>query len=218
VLQSAVTNGATVTSVNIIFFDYYIAKEGVVEMDTAAENAATNTNTNTNTQLQSIDPSMTPAQLWNMEGMTLLPGIDDLRKKTEVTYEPDATTMLNFAQAKQHELPVDPGDPAGQRRLSRHRRQQHLFRHHAERLGFQPHSPAVHRVTLPAHWPMTCSSGGGPWRDRTRTAVQPAFSRLVIRRLTPDSAPDGCAARRLPGRAGRAAAPCARALAKPNGR
>jgi hypothetical protein len=34
-----------------------------------------------------------------MEGMTLLPGIDDLRKKTEVTYEPDATTMLNFAQA-----------------------------------------------------------------------------------------------------------------------
>ena len=31
--------------------------------------------------------------------MTLLPGIDDLKKKTEVTYEPDATTMLNFAQA-----------------------------------------------------------------------------------------------------------------------
>jgi hypothetical protein len=34
-----------------------------------------------------------------MEGMTMLPGIDDLKKKTEVTYEPDATTMLNFAQA-----------------------------------------------------------------------------------------------------------------------
>jgi len=34
-----------------------------------------------------------------MEGMTMLPGIDDLRKKTEVTYEPDATTILNFAQA-----------------------------------------------------------------------------------------------------------------------
>ena len=31
--------------------------------------------------------------------MTMLPGIDDLRKKTEVTYEADATTMLNFAQA-----------------------------------------------------------------------------------------------------------------------
>jgi hypothetical protein len=95
VLQSAVANGAAVTSVNIMVFDYYIAKEGVVEMGTAAENAAINTNT----QLQSIYPSMTPAQLWNMEGMTLLPGIDDLRKKTEVTYEADATTMLNFAQA-----------------------------------------------------------------------------------------------------------------------
>jgi hypothetical protein len=95
VLQSAAANGAAVTSVNIMVFDYYIAKEGVVEMGTAAENAATNTNT----QLQSIYPSLTQAQLWNMEGMTLLPGIDDLRKKTEVTYEPDATTMLSFAQA-----------------------------------------------------------------------------------------------------------------------
>jgi hypothetical protein len=95
VLQSAVANGATVTSVNIMVFDYYIAKEGVVEMGTAAENAATNTHT----QLQSIYPSLSPAQLWNMEGMTLLPGIDDLRKKTEVTSEADATTMLNFARA-----------------------------------------------------------------------------------------------------------------------
>jgi hypothetical protein len=94
VLQNAVTEGATVTSVNIMVFDYYIAKEGVVEMGTAAENAATNTHS----QLQTIFPSLTSAQIWNMEGMTLLPGIDDLRKKTEVTYEPDATTMLDFAQ------------------------------------------------------------------------------------------------------------------------
>ena len=95
VLRSAVASGAAVTSVNIMVFDYYIAKEGVVEMGTAAENAATSTNT----QLQAIYPSMTTAQLWNMEGMTLLPGIDDLRKKTEVTSEADATTMLNFAKA-----------------------------------------------------------------------------------------------------------------------
>jgi hypothetical protein len=95
VLQNAVTEGATVTSVNIMVFDYYIAKEGVVEMGTAAENAANNTHT----QLQSIFPSLTSAQIWNMEGMTMLPGIDDLKKKTEVTYEPDATTMLNFARS-----------------------------------------------------------------------------------------------------------------------
>jgi hypothetical protein len=95
VLQNAVADGAVVTSVNIMVFDYYIAKEGVVEMGTAAENAATNTHT----QLQSIFPSLTSAQIWHMEGMTLLPGIDDLRKKTEVTYEPDATTMLDFARS-----------------------------------------------------------------------------------------------------------------------
>jgi len=95
VLRSAVANGATVTSVNIMVFDYYIAKEGVVEMGQAAINAATNTHA----QLQTIFPTLTSAQIWNSEGMTLLPGIDDLRKKTEVTYEPDATTMLNFAQA-----------------------------------------------------------------------------------------------------------------------
>src|SRR6185437_13385298 len=50
--------------------------EGVVQMGQAAENAATNANT----QLQSIFPSLTSAQIWNMEGMTMLPGIDDLRK------------------------------------------------------------------------------------------------------------------------------------------
>jgi len=95
VLQNAVANGVTVNSVNIMVFDYYIAKEGVVEMGQAAINAATNTHM----QLQTIFPSLTSAQIWNMEGMTMLPGIDDLRKKTEVTYLPDATTMLNFAQA-----------------------------------------------------------------------------------------------------------------------
>ena len=94
VLQSAVANKAAVTSVNIMVFDYYIAKEGVVEMGAAAENAANNTYT----QLQSIFPSLTSTQLWNMEAMTLLPGIDDLRKKTEVTSEADAKTMLGFAQ------------------------------------------------------------------------------------------------------------------------
>jgi hypothetical protein len=95
VLQNAVAEGATVSSVNIMVFDYYIAGEGTVEMGTAADNAATNTHT----QLQSIFPSLTSAQIWNMEGMTMLPGIDDYPKKTEVTYAADATTMLSFAQS-----------------------------------------------------------------------------------------------------------------------
>jgi len=95
VLQNAVANGVTVTSVNIMVFDYFIAKEGVVEMGQAAINAANNTHT----QLQSIFPSLTSAQIWTMEGMTMLPGIDDKRSKNEITSEADATTMLNFAKA-----------------------------------------------------------------------------------------------------------------------
>jgi len=95
VLQNAAADGATVNSVNIMVFDYYIAGEGVVNMGQAAVNAATNTHA----QLASIFPSLTSAQLWNMEGMTLLPGIDDYPKKTEVTYLTDAQTMLNFAQS-----------------------------------------------------------------------------------------------------------------------
>jgi hypothetical protein len=94
VLQNAVTHGVKVNTVNIMVFDYYIAKEGTVEMGQAAINAANNTNT----QLQSIF-GVTSAQAYAMEGMTLLPGIDDRRQKNEVTSEADATTMLNFAQA-----------------------------------------------------------------------------------------------------------------------
>jgi len=95
VVQSAAANGAAVTSVNIMVFDYYIAKEGVVNMGQAAINAATNTHA----QLQTVYPSLTSAQLWNMEAMTAMNGIDDLRKGTEVTSLADATTMLNFAQS-----------------------------------------------------------------------------------------------------------------------
>jgi hypothetical protein len=94
VLSSAVANNATVTSVNIMVFDYYIAGEGVVNMGQAAINAATNTHT----QLTSIFTNLSSAQIWNMEAMTPLPGIDDYPKKTEVTSLADTQTMLNFAQ------------------------------------------------------------------------------------------------------------------------
>jgi len=89
VLQNAVANSATVSSVNIMVFDYYIAGEGVVNMGQAAINAANNTHI----QLATIDPTLT----WSNLGMTLLPGIDDYPKKTEVTSLADANTMLGFA-------------------------------------------------------------------------------------------------------------------------
>jgi len=100
VLQSAASNGAKVASVNIMVFDYYISGEGTVNMGQAAENAATNTHA----QLAGIYPSLTSAQIWNMEAMTMLPGIDDYPKKTEVTYLPDAQTMLSFAQTNSMNL------------------------------------------------------------------------------------------------------------------
>src|SRR5215475_6965507 len=93
-LSNAVANSAAVTSVDIMVFDYYIAGEGVVNMGQAAINAATNTHE----QLSSIFTNLTPAQIWNMETMTLLPGIDDYPKKTESTSLADTQTMLNFAQ------------------------------------------------------------------------------------------------------------------------
>ena len=96
VIQSAAANNATVTSVNIMVFDYYIAKEGVVNMGQAAINAATNTHA----QLQTVYPNLSSAQIWSMEAMTAMNGIDDLRKGTEVTSLADASTMLNFAQAE----------------------------------------------------------------------------------------------------------------------
>jgi hypothetical protein len=94
VLENAVSNGALVSSVNIMVFDYYIAGEGTVNMGMAAQNAANNTHK----QLANIYLSLSSAQIWAMEGMTLLPGIDDYPKKTEVTYLADAQAMLGFAQ------------------------------------------------------------------------------------------------------------------------
>ena len=96
VLQNAVTDGATVTSVNFMVFDYYIAGEGTVNMGQAAINATTNGHA----QLATIFPSLSSTAIWNMEAMTLLPGIDDYPKKTEVTSLADAQTALNFAQSQ----------------------------------------------------------------------------------------------------------------------
>jgi hypothetical protein len=95
VLQNAVANGVDVTSVNIMVFDYYQRKAGTVNMGKAATDAATNTEA----QLGTIFKGKTPAQLWSMLGMTMLPGIDDFPKKTEVTSLGDAGTMLSFAQS-----------------------------------------------------------------------------------------------------------------------
>jgi Chitinase len=93
VLQNAVANGVRVDFVNIMTFDYY--DRVTTDMGAAAISAAQGLFN----QLHTLFPAKTAAQLWAMEGSTILPGIDDYPRKTEVTYLPDAQRLLDFARA-----------------------------------------------------------------------------------------------------------------------
>jgi len=99
VLKSAAAHGVRFT-VNIMAFDYYIkASKTGIEMGTAAVKALNATHR----QLGHLYPRLSQSRLWALEGITLLPGIDDYPKKTEVTHLPDASRVENFAAA--HKLP-----------------------------------------------------------------------------------------------------------------
>ena len=93
VLQNAVANNAVVSVVNIMTFDYYDGQTH--EMGTDAENAATGLYS----QLASLYPSKTPAQLWGMIGITLMPGVDDYGT-AETTTVADAANVTSWATGK----------------------------------------------------------------------------------------------------------------------
>ena len=95
VLQSAIADGARVSSVNIMVFDYYLAHEGVLNMGAEAISAARATHA----ELAALYPGRSSARLWAMIGMTLLPGVDDHPAHKEVTYLRDTRRMLGFAEA-----------------------------------------------------------------------------------------------------------------------
>ena len=100
VLKSAAAHGVRFT-VNIMAFDYYIkASKTGLEMGTEALMALRGTHR----QLARLYPGLSQRRLWAMEGITLLPGIDDYPKKTEVTYLSDARRIRDFARA--HRLPL----------------------------------------------------------------------------------------------------------------
>jgi hypothetical protein len=92
VLQNAIANGTRIDVVNIMTFDYY--DRVTTDMGAAAISAAQGLHS----QLAALYPSKTPAELWAMEGNTILPGIDDYPRKTEVTYLADAQRLLDFAK------------------------------------------------------------------------------------------------------------------------
>ena len=93
ILQNAIANNARVDVVNIMTFDYY--DRVTTDMGAAAIGAAQGLHS----QLASLYPSKTSAQLWAMEGNTLMPGLDDYPRKTEVTYLADAQRVVDFAKA-----------------------------------------------------------------------------------------------------------------------
>ncbi len=92
VIKNAVADHVHVTVVNIMTFDYYETHEGRVDMPAAAMAAALNVHN----QLAGLYPKDTARQLWQLEGMTLLPGIDD-RGKIETTYVRGMAEVMAFA-------------------------------------------------------------------------------------------------------------------------
>jgi hypothetical protein len=92
VLRNAVHVGTRVDTVNIMTFDYY---DGVTtDMGAAAISAARGLHR----QLHGLYPHRSSRRLWAMEGVTILPGIDDYPRKTEVTYLRDAARLRLFAE------------------------------------------------------------------------------------------------------------------------
>jgi hypothetical protein len=93
VLRNAIANGVRVDVVNIMTFDYY--DDLTVDMGDAAITAAQGLLA----QLEELYPTKTDAALWAMEGITLLPGVDDYPKQTEITYLADAEVVYAFARS-----------------------------------------------------------------------------------------------------------------------
>jgi hypothetical protein len=93
VLRNAIADNARVDVVNIMTFDYY--DHVTTDMGAAAVSAAQGLFA----QLHTLYPGKSVAQRWAMVGTTILPGIDDYPRKTEVTYLADAQRLLTFAKA-----------------------------------------------------------------------------------------------------------------------
>jgi hypothetical protein len=99
VLKNAIANGVHVSVVNIMTFDYYLTHEGQVPMAVAAMSAALNLHN----QLAGLYPKDTAAQLWRLEGMTMMAGIDD-RGTIETTSLSDAAQVMAFARQEHMSL------------------------------------------------------------------------------------------------------------------
>jgi hypothetical protein len=93
ILKSAVAHGVKIAAVNIMAFDYYNSNS---DSDMGTE--AIESLNATHAQLAKLFPDLNSFQLWRMLGITLLPGIDDFPKKTEVTYPSEVQDVLYYAR------------------------------------------------------------------------------------------------------------------------
>lgn len=94
VLNNAIANDVRIDVVQPMVFDYY--DRVTKDMGTAAINALNGLRG----QLPAIVGTKTDAQYWALEGATIMNGIDDYPKKTEVTTVAHARQLLAFAQSK----------------------------------------------------------------------------------------------------------------------
>jgi hypothetical protein len=92
VLQNAVTNGVRIDVVNPMVFDYYD------RVTTDMGGAVVNASNGLHAQLHTLLPAKTDAQLWAMQGATIMNGLDDYPRRTEVTDLADAQQLLGFAR------------------------------------------------------------------------------------------------------------------------
>ncbi|MEV6837781.1 carbohydrate binding domain-containing protein [Streptomyces sp. NPDC051133] len=93
VLRSAKNAGAKVDVVNLMTFDYY---------DGATHHMATDTETaasGLHDQLAGLYPNLSDTQLWNMVGVTEMPGVDDYGPAETFTTA-DAGTVYDWAVAR----------------------------------------------------------------------------------------------------------------------
>ena len=99
IVRSAIAHGVRVTAVNLMAFDYYNSKTDS-DMGTEAISALRSAHR----QLARLYPHKSARQVWRLEGVTVLPGIDDFPRKTEVTYLSEVQDPMFFARA--HALPM----------------------------------------------------------------------------------------------------------------
>jgi hypothetical protein len=105
VLQNAKDRGVRVDVVNPMVFDYY--DRAGLDMGDSAISALRGIHT----QLMSLyAPAKTDAQVWAMQGATIMNGLDDYPRKTESTSVQDAQQLFAFAN--------DPMGPSGTVKMS----------------------------------------------------------------------------------------------------